>query len=283
MTKKEVKDILSGNIDIDSFRDELKTKIETDWEHPDEISVYEIALIKYFNLILFSDILSITKEKITYCKKLDKITNKQRLKGIENAEKVIKEIHRGIDEQKYTKEPKNTIAYREDLESNLESILKDNECLTIRHKEGKQGNGRFYIDEYIELNEIGENLKNKLIRSSAVTHILETYDLLHYLDFDFWIFFVKTRYKDVKFIDHKHNSRDAKIGKFDNIKQVIIPPTDFIPKYVQINSLPSKENVIYRPIRDEITNLLIKKGTKLKNAKEIAGVIVNAYKKLINN
>ncbi len=55
-----------------------------------------------------------------------------------------------------------------------------------------------------------------------------------------------------------------------------------MPKYVQINSLPSQEDVIYKPIRDEIIKLLTQKATKPKNAKEIAGAIVNTYKKLLN-
>lgn len=274
MTVKQIKQILTNDFDDDTqfhdqneFIDDLKSKVNLDWNIHKEISIFEIAFIEYFQLIPYSDLLLKQKIDLTYCKKLQTITNKNRLKGIKKAKNKIESIY-FAKEDIYIKEPKNSINYKENLESGLSGILKLNDMLVDTCKE--------------ILNDTGDDLKNKLLRKSAITHILEINDVIHYLDFNFWIPYLKSKYKNIKFIDHKHNARDIKAGKFNDLNQVIIESTSDSPNYVTLNIPPSTEEVIYKPLREEIRSLLTNNGTKEKNAKEIAGIIVNTYKKLLN-
>lgn len=281
MKIKQIKQILNDDFDDcmeyfsqEEFIDYLKSKVHSDWSIQDNISVYEIAFINHFHLIEYSD-------HLTYCKKLKTIKNKNRLQGIKKAEAQIKSLYFG-NEDIYIKEPKSSINYKENLESEITGMLKLNDILIDTSKEVLNSNGRLYVNKHMMLNDIGEKFKNKLLRSSAITHILEIYDIRHYLDLNFWIPHLKTKYKDIKFIDHKHNTRDSRLGKHDGLNQVVVESTSDLPNYVTPNTLPSPEEVIYKPLRNEIKSILINNGTKEKNAKEIAGIIINTYKKLLN-
>lgn len=358
MTSKEIKNILINDFDDNTdFFDQyeyieyLKSKINIDWNQQDEITVYEIAFVKYFNLVPYSDILSKQKIDLTYCNKLGSITNSDRIQGIKNAENIISKIsgrpkEQAIDEaieilknfqnaapsknqiakvnniiNEISTEPKKTIDYKLQLENTLSGFLEQSLCNT--EKETKILDGRIVTNEIKILNDVGEELKYKLLRPSAITHILEVYDLIHYLDFNFWIPYLNEQMKIFRIKDNNHHSRFANeqkrklLKKYPTLneedietkgicldvsevklKYLVLMPYVYCLKYfeyegifinnltnraITINMPLTKEQRIFEPIRREIIKKLLNGGTKQKNAVEVSGIIISAYKKLIKS
>ncbi|KAB7887134.1 hypothetical protein [Poseidonibacter ostreae] len=306
MTIMQIEEIL---LEPNDFIYELEAKIiDTqyhDWNSKEGLTVYEIAFIDFFDLMQVETYSLEDLLNSPYQIKLKSINNPNRKKGIEKAIEKINSIYKKLYEKDlirntldamipecpnmeyqdmdFKDELINKLTRRtaitnilevyllyhyvdyESIVSTIRDDLKTFRFLDVKNhsRDAKKAIEKMNIDDVclkgVEI-KIGSLPFKKYIQSYSlyITYLSDGSLRL-------------TRYKIPLVRSLKYfECNDKYIFNLNNSK-------------IFINRPLSKEKRIFEPLRDEIENRLVLIGTKLSNAKEIAGILLQTYKKLLKN
>lgn len=300
MKKKQIKEILQDQEVQNNYIAYLRENLNYNWSQKNTLSVYDIAFIKHFNLIRYSNMLYKDNHDITFVDKIAEISNKSKLVGIDNALETIEEVNKDISSK---------LAIERTISGFIDDYLgKEYKELVEANNDRLRVNKEYYLED-----DFYEDLKCRL--TDNIKTLEQAYIVVGYLDIKFWIPYIKS-FDKYNFKDNKNHHRKVRTEKEKLIKmgisesdidtnpitidtkghrvinyngyvrQSTIYDGKFIynvsdKKYIY-NHTPTKESYVYDRIRKEIINRLHNANLIDKYSSRIAGSIIALYKYLID-